>query len=307
MRALLVLRPTSVFAGTALILGCGSTTEQSPSPPPAPIEYAAPLPTPEAGAAAPLLSPGCAVAPALVGTFSEKATTAHGKRRAYHLSVPTGLGKNEPLPLLFVFHGAGDDHPERMREWFAVEAAMPRALVVYPQALTRTRPDGSGGGVARWDLSGDEDLAFFDALLSEASSTYCVDPAHVFVTGFSSGGNFSQQLACLRQKVVKGMAVVAGPGPFESSCDGEVPVWITHDADDTTLPVKDARRSRDFWTKQDGCGATWTPLPGRAECTRNASCAGASSVVYCETKGVGHAVPPFAATAIGEFFGALTR
>jgi len=50
------------------------------------------------------------------------------------------------------------------------------------------------------EISGDEDLAFFNAMLADLARDYCVDRAHVFVTGFSSGGNFSQQLACLRPK-----------------------------------------------------------------------------------------------------------
>jgi polyhydroxybutyrate depolymerase len=251
---------------------------------------------------------GCAIAPAGVGSMTAKSTTAAGKTRAYHLAVPQSARPKQAMPLVFLLHGAGDTSPEKMRDWFGVESKMPGVLAVYPQALARTRSDGTGGNVTRWDIVGNDDLAFFDVLLAELSDAYCIDRAHVFVTGFSSGGNFSQHLACNRQKDVKGMAVVSGPGPFSDTCGGAVPVWMTHDVNDETLPIADARDSRDFWAEENGCQkTTWAPLPGHPECKQNTSCSAHEPLVYCETTGVGHDVPPFAIGAIGEFFATLLK
>ncbi|CAN5924698.1 hypothetical protein BH11MYX4_BH11MYX4_55570 [soil metagenome] len=260
--------------------------------------------------AAPPVAPakGCGLAPANVGATTTRSTTVAGAARVYHLSVPAGLARAQPAPLVFVLHGAGDTSPQSMRDWFGVEGHMIGALVVYPQALPRTRKDGSGGLVTRWDLDGGEDTSFFDAMLAELSDAYCVDRPRVFVTGFSSGGNFSQQLACVRSKDVKGMAVVAGPGPFSDTCGGAVSTWMTHDTADPTLPVADARSSRDFWASENGCGkSTWAAVADRPECQRNASCSSGRPLVYCETSGVGHVVPWYAAAAIGAFFSSLGK
>lgn len=298
---------------------CSGTDATSPTAAAAPQSTETTIPSDDAGAPdekpakdaaapPPSESKGCSIAPAGAGSIARKTSTVAGKSRAYHLAVPAGATTKQPLPLVFVLHGAGDTAPENMRDWFGVESKLTGALAVYPQALERTRPDGSGGKVTRWDLSGNDDLAFFDTMLGEISDAYCVDRAHVFVTGFSSGGNFSQHLACQRSKDVKGMAVVSGPGPFSSTCGGAVPVWMTHDANDDVLPVKDARSSRDFWAAQNGCQkATWTPVPGRPECKRNTSCPAGEALVYCETTGVGHDVPAFAVDAIGGFFTALLK
>jgi poly(3-hydroxybutyrate) depolymerase len=275
----------------------------------------APAPTPDPSATADAAPPadvgtkGCALAPKGAGSVAKRTTTAAGKSRTYQLSVPSGAKTKLPLPMVFVLHGASDTNPVSMRDWFGVEGQISApSLAVYPQALERTRSDGSGGKVTRWDLSGNEDLAFFDAMLTEISNDYCVDRAHVFVTGFSSGGNFSQHLACLRPKDVKGMAVVAGPGPFSDSCGGPVPAWMTHDKNDEALPVSDARDSRDFWAAENGCKkAKWAPVPGRPECQRNTSCPAGEPVTYCETSGVGHAVPDFAVASIGGFFSGLLK
>jgi polyhydroxybutyrate depolymerase len=310
------MRLTFFVTALAALAACSSNTATpAPTDPPtleqAPISHDAAAPDaalPQDAAPPIAISKGCSVAPANVGAVTKRSTTAAGKARSYHLSVPAGLAPKKPAALVFTLHGASDTTPANMRDWFAVESQMPGALFVYPQALPRTRKDGSGGLVTRWHLYGNEDTAFFDAILAELANDYCVDRAHVFVTGFSSGGNFSQQLACLRQKDVKGMAVVAGPGPYSDACGGAVPTWMTHDQDDDTLPVADARSSRDFWASQNGCAkSTWSAVPGRPECQRNPTCAAAAPLVYCETSGVGHQVPDYAATAIGAFFNELRK
>ena len=307
-----------VFSATVSFAAC-TGTETMPAASNVPTTTDTTL-EPDAGAAEPPVdqqdaapkaddaTKGCALAPQGAGTFAKKATTAADKARTYHLAVPTGARTKQALPLVFVLHGAGDTSPENMRDWFAVEGKMASTLAVYPQALPRARSDGTGGNIPRWDLSGNADLAFFDAILGELSDAYCVDRAHVFVTGFSSGGNFSQHLACLRQHDVKGMAVVAGPGPFSDACGGAVPTWMTHDVNDDALPISDARSSRDFWAELNGCEkSTWSSLPGAAGCKTNTSCPAGEPLVYCESTGVGHAVPDFAVGAIGDFFKGLLK
>ena len=264
-----------------------------------------PDPKPDA-TAMPAKAKGCSVAPAAGGTFAEKTVMLGGVARTYHLAVPTGLVMGKAAPLLFVLHPAGDENPENMRDWFAVESKLAGAIAVYPQALKRTRSDGSGGNIPRWDVDGKEDLAFFDAILASTKDAYCIEPAKTFLTGFSSGGNMSQQLACLRQKDIGAMAVVAGPGPFVDTCDGPITAWMTHDVDDKALPVGGARSSRDFWLEQDGCDrAKTTPVAGRPECKRYDACTSKRSLVYCETSGVGHDEPAFAVDAIGAFLSGL--
>lgn len=319
MRSALVTPFAFAFAAAAAasVASCSenNTTPAAPASTiaeaPVPVEEPAPTAPPAKPAAPPPVdttTKGCALTPRDAGAMTTRATKAANNARSYHLSVPAAARPKQPLPLVFVLHGAGDTAPENMKDWFGVEGNMPAALVVYPQAMPRTRADGTGGKVPRWDLSGNEDLAFFDTMLAELSDAYCIDRSHVFVTGFSSGGNFSQHLACNRQKDVKGMAVVAGPGPFSDTCGGAVPVWMTHDANDETLPVKDARSSRDFWANENGCTATtWSPVPGRPECKQNTTCAAHEPLVYCETTGIGHDVPEFAAGAIGTFFGDLVK
>ena len=274
------------------------------APAPTPSEEPAPpveAPKPDPLPAKAKQSPGCNASPtSKLGAITKRALGD----RVYHLALPSSYDATKPRPLVFVFHGAGDTEPETMHDWFPIAKDMSSAIFVYPQALPRTRSDGSGGKIPRWDLSGDDDLKLFDAIVTDVGASHCVDQARIFTTGFSSGGNFSQNLACLRQDTLRAFAVVAGPGPFATKCKGAIAAWMTHDVNDDALPVSGARSSRDFWSETNGCGSSWSSdaLP---DCQRNTTCTSSQPVVYCETKGTGHGVPAFATPAIAQFFGSF--
>ncbi|MBL8611338.1 MAG: hypothetical protein JNL38_28600 [Myxococcales bacterium] len=280
----------------------GSTSSRDAGAPSPPGEDAG---AGEGGAAPADRTSGCGAPVSGAGSVRKVEITSGGKARVFHLSIPRSYDPGVPHRLLFVLHGATDTDPAQMKDWFAVEAALGGATIaVYPQALPRTHADGSGGLVTRWDVDGAEDLAFFDAMLEAIGRAHCLATGQVFVTGFSSGGNFAQQLACKRRAALRAAAPVAGPGPFSSKCDGALPIWITHDQDDEALPVGGARSSRDFWARQNGCKGAWVAATPSA-CQRNDGCPASSPLVYCESKGVGHDVPPYAVDAIARFFAAL--
>ncbi len=306
----------AIATSLACLSGCSSPSTGAPTPAPATSASPAaddggatvePAPPPvDAGvpgtdAAALALSAGCGKPATKTGLLAPITLTVKAKSRVYHLAVPAPYDATRAYPVVFVLHGATDTTPQHMHDWFDVHKHTPPALYVYPQALKRTHKDGSGGYVTRWDLDGDEDLLFFDALVDAIGKAYCTRAGAAFATGFSSGGNFTHQLACLRRKALLAAAPVAGPGPFVSTCGGPVPIWITHDANDDALPVSGARQSRDFWLAANGCTKDLvqdTP----AECKRGKTCPSAYRVTYCESVNVGHDVPAYATKEIGRFF-----
>lgn len=309
----------SFFLFAAAASAACSSASSSSAPTPAPVlaeadagggDDGAPpptAPTPDAGAPTKeRRSAGCGrPAPAGTGDVVARTITAGGKTRTFHVSAPNGYDPSHAYALVFVLHGAGDTSPESMRDYFSDEKAA-SGIYVYPQALPRTRKDGSGGNIPRWDVDGAEDLVFFDAMVAELGKSYCVDNARILASGFSSGGNFAQQLGCVRASTLRGFATVAGPGPFTTKCGGHVATWMTHDVDDDALSIEGARDSRDFWAEHNACGTTWSPSAKLdAACKANAGCAAATPMVYCETKGVGHDIPPFAPAEIARFFASL--
>jgi len=121
--------------------------------------------------------------------------TIGGTTREALVHLSTGSGQ---APVIFAFHGHGGTDLGFAAKVFELE--WPEAVVVYPQGL-RTKshqdPDGTKSG---WQSSvgevnsftgiKDQDLKFFDAMLSTFKKSYNADSSRIFVHGWSNGGEF---------------------------------------------------------------------------------------------------------------------
>ncbi len=68
----------------------------------------------------------------------------------------------------------------------------------------------SGGACFEDDYVNTPDLPYFDAVLKEVESHYCVDTGKIFVDGFSSGAWETFMLGCARAGVIRGIGTAAG-------------------------------------------------------------------------------------------------
>jgi polyhydroxybutyrate depolymerase len=141
--------------------------------------------------------------------------------RSYLITVPTTWDRVRPIPVLFVFHGAGSDAESMVRATgFDAMAEMTNLLVVYPKAPAKTKRydvDPARGGVSA-------DVLFFDALLARLRERFRVDDRRVFATGFSNGAALCYRIAAERPNVVAAIAPVAGYLPALVRSDPIVPV-----------------------------------------------------------------------------------
>lgn len=114
-------------------------------------------------------------------------------------------------------------------------------------------PNGLNAG---WANSGDEDLAFVDAMRKAIEADLCVDEAQRFATGFSYGGGMSYSLACSRGKEFRAVAVISG-GQLSGCSNGNDPVAYLgiHGIGDSTLNISQGRSLRDRFVKNNGCTA----------------------------------------------------
>jgi polyhydroxybutyrate depolymerase len=111
-------------------------------------------------------------------------------------STPPG-----PRPLVLAFHGYGGGAWDLGYVGELADKAEAEGFVVaYPQGI------GEG---PTWDLAGGTDIPFVLALIDELVATQCVDPGHVFATGFSMGGGMTNVLACRVADRVAAIATVA--------------------------------------------------------------------------------------------------
>lgn len=100
---------------------------------------------------------------------------------------------SKPSPLVLVFHGLGDT-VQNFSAAVEFHDDWPDATVVYPKGQPRADRDGMNGWHGFRDNDDNQDLQFVDALLEELPRRYKVDPAQVYVAGFSNGGHLTFNL-----------------------------------------------------------------------------------------------------------------
>ena len=148
---------------------------------------------------------------------------------SYLRHLPAAYDGATPLPLVIDLHGWGED--PLSHAGFSTFGALgdEHGFVTVTPWIDRE--------VVRWQpWLGSDDVAWFTALLDELAATVCVDPARVFVTGFSNGAMMASVLACELPDRIAAIAPVAGVrDPEGCATTRPVPVLAFHGTDDRVL------------------------------------------------------------------------
>jgi poly(3-hydroxybutyrate) depolymerase len=221
--------------------------------------------------------------------------------RSVWVRLPDNYDENRAYPLIFVWKGCGG--AGSLSIFHMEEVAGADAIIVHGDTPT----DGvEPGCYDTADGATFVDLPFFDAFLDHLTTHYCVDEAHVFSTGFSSGAWLSFLLGCQRGDVLRAIGTIAGgfkPTFFlgQPECVGQTAAFMVSDLSDTNNPFHDLDSDGDSveigvnqWLGNNGCTeTTWsetagTPAdPDQALCRSYAGC-GEYPVELCLTNGQGH-------------------
>ena len=142
-----------------------------------------------------------------------------GVTREALVSIPQGVSKEKPAPLVFGFHGHGGNMRNAARQ-FGFENVWPEAVVVYMQGLnTPTARDPQGdkpGWQNRPGLQGDRDLKAFDAFLTLIKSKTSIDENRIYASGHSNGGGFTYCLWAGRGNLFAAIAPSSANPPILS-------------------------------------------------------------------------------------------
>ncbi|MGZ4517423.1 MAG: alpha/beta hydrolase family esterase [Mycobacteriaceae bacterium] len=161
-----------------------------------------------------------------------------GLVRSYLLMVPpTPTG---PLPLVVLLHGAFvTGSAEAARTGFGTLSASGAAVVVAPESHGPAWNSGAGCCGAAV-IEHVDDLAFVQSVIKDASARASIDPARVYLVGYSSGGKLAYNVACSDRPRLAGVAVF-GAGP-QLPCDHPAPISyvVGYGADDPNEPVHGA-------------------------------------------------------------------
>lgn len=171
-----------------------------------------------------------------VNSFAQQSTqswTYGGLQRQYIRYVPPSYDGDSPLPVVFVFHGLGDNMNNMYGIGMNLVADTAKFIVIVPQALTDPLAGTAWNSQAGinglfFPNANVDDVGFVMAIIDTLSAQYEIDASRIYATGFSMGGFFTNRLACERPDVFAAVASVAGTIGSGLNCQPSSPVRIAH-------------------------------------------------------------------------------
>ena len=162
----------------------------------------------------------------------------------------------EQPPLVIACHGANQDaaYLQNAAKFESV-ADTAKFVVVYANGVNKY-----------WDIDGNSDLQFMQAIIDEMHSRYNVDLNRVYLTGFSMGGMFTYYAASKMADKFAAFAPVSGylmGGPNATS-SRPVPILHTHGSTDDVCVYDNVQQHINAWVKFNGCSTmpeTIKPYP----------------------------------------------
>src|SRR5690554_3241656 len=165
--------------------------------------------------------------------WSDHTMTHDGIQREYKLYLPDNYDATNPASLVITLHGLGDTMHNFSLAGFDHIADTTNFIVAVPQAvadmIAGTAWNSQAGIYGYYPNSHIDDIGFLNTLTDALLNQYAIDPARVFMTGFSMGGFMTQRMACESNTKFAGFASVAGTiGSGLPSCTPNRPVPIAH-------------------------------------------------------------------------------
>jgi acetyl esterase/lipase len=220
--------------------------------------------------------PGAAVErPATIETgFLDRTVTVDGRPYRYQIFVPPTYVPARRWPVILFLHGSGERGSDGyiqtqigLAPAIRQNAARIPAIVIFPQATADSSWTGTLARVA---------IAELDQTMRE----YQADPARVYLTGLSMGGNGAWYIAYRNPKRFAALVPICSwvspsfwkSDPVVPADSGEVfsalarqlrqvPTWIFHGEIDPAVPVDESRKA--FAALQAaGAGVQYTEIPG---------------------------------------------
>ena len=170
-----------------------------------------------------------------------------------HLTAWPRVQGQEPHPCLVLLHGRGSNE----QDLFGLVPELPKQPLVVSVRAPFPFP---WGGFFWYDLSGEQhvpdpetfssSMAQLRELLAELPSRYPIDPARLYLLGFSQGALMSGCLTLAQPGLVRATAMLSGYLPLHAPLETEEagvagkPIFMAHGQYDNVLPVVMGRQAR---------------------------------------------------------------
>jgi polyhydroxybutyrate depolymerase len=186
------------------------------------------------------------------------------------------MNKNEPVPVVFVFHGGtGNARSAIMMSNFNEVADQHGFVVVYPNGTGRLSDErlltwNAGHCCAYAQDNNVDDIGFVRAILADVQSPVNIDAKRVYAAGMSNGAMLTHRLGCEAADIFAAIAPVAGTLNF-AECHPAQPISVIefHGTADRNVPYDggigpdslvgvdfiSVQDSIEFWATINGCNS----------------------------------------------------
>ncbi len=219
----------------------------------------------------------------------ERVIEHDGRLRLYLIAIPQSYMPDTFTPLVFVFHGSGQtahSFASRHEDLFT-KAEEEGIILVFPQSTilaATNRTAWIASLTPNSDYNEPDDVAFVLELLATLQESLAIDAAHIYATGFSSGGVFTHLLGAVATGTFAAIAPVAASLGTSKGTDtiefppepaGAMPIMIVNGRRDPARPydggpnhngtlVASVQEAVDFWMTANECA-----LPPMTETRQN--------------------------------------
>lgn len=242
----------------------------------------------DAGASKGHAAKPCKGKPGMLRGKSNQMLMAGGVQRTFIHYAPDGLDPNKPAPTVILAHGylMNGQGMYDITQYKDI-ADREKIVLLFPDGQDTMwnvgNPTCSSSILGVLPLGDVDDQAFVDGMLEFVEADQCVDHDHVFMTGFSMGGYFTNASGCERPDLAA-IAPHSG-GSYElTSCKSKrKPALIMHFNGDELIPTMCGQEARDRWVALNGCQKDSPDIHdvkgGRCEYYK--ACPSDGQVVYC--------------------------
>jgi polyhydroxybutyrate depolymerase len=249
------------------------------------------------GNTGPTMSPGCTSGSGLAE--GEHVFTLDDLERRFIVRLPIGYTADQPWPVVLALHGNGGSvaywdvtsGPRNIRAVLENDAVLIIVEAIEGNWRDYDMPPET------WPARIEQELAYFEEVLTQAKNELCIHEDAIFSMGFSGGGSFSGVLGC-RRPDIRAIAVGGSVIYFEEEdCAYAPAAWITIGE----MELSPAREAfRDFFRDRAMCEET-SMATDPSPCTAYDGCAPLTPVHYCQHP-AGHVWPDFGSEAMWSFF-----
>jgi polyhydroxybutyrate depolymerase len=206
--------------------------------------------------------PDVTAAPTIQPGDTVHTVTVNDLERSYLLRIPPGLNSQQPVPVVFAFHGIYL-RPIDLQTMAGFDdlAEQSGFLVVYPEGVGlawNTAETGPGDAIEQ----NVDESAFVQEILSDLEEIAYIDPKRIYAVGHSMGGALAYRLACEMADTFAAIASVAGPMEYKNCNPGQaVSVIHIHGLKDSMIPFSGGgdfdtapvENGIDIWVNLDNC------------------------------------------------------